>query len=34
MDICLTGDTGDTGVDTLLWRNDSTNSNNWVSFNL
>jgi ASPIC/UnbV protein/VCBS repeat protein/type IX secretion system substrate protein len=28
LDICLTGGAG---VDTKLWRNDSTNSNNWVS---
>jgi ASPIC and UnbV/FG-GAP-like repeat/Secretion system C-terminal sorting domain len=31
LDICLTGDTG---VDTKLWRNDSSNSNNWISFKL
>jgi enediyne biosynthesis protein E4 len=31
IDVCLTGDAG---VDTKLWRNDTANSNNWVSFNL
>lgn len=31
IDICLTGDEG---VDTKLWRNDSVNSNSWVSFKL
>ena len=31
LDICLTGDAG---VDTKLWRNDSANSNNWVNFRL
>ena len=31
LDICLTGGAG---VDTKLWRNDSANSNNWVSFKL
>jgi hypothetical protein len=31
VDICLTGGPG---ADTRLWRNDSSNSNNWVSFKL
>lgn len=31
IDVCLTGNAG---ADTKLWRNDSTNSNNWVSFSL
>lgn len=31
IDICLTGAEG---VDTKLWRNDSVNSNSWVSFKL
>ncbi|MDT8414829.1 MAG: FG-GAP-like repeat-containing protein [Flavobacteriaceae bacterium] len=31
MDVVLTGGSG---VDTKLWRNDTNNSNNWVTFNL
>lgn len=31
LDICLTGAAG---VDTILWRNDTANSNNWVSLKL
>jgi hypothetical protein len=31
LDICLTGGAG---VDTKLWRNDSNNSNNWITLKL
>ena len=31
LDVCLTGGAG---VDTKLWRNDTVNPNNWVSFRL